>query len=101
MARPRTISIKMSYACIEQLRQMAGEYSETRQVPEEQLNCRWRAGEGHSKLRLMAGFQTHITVSTLAGVGYGLWGQQCGAPVATCLPAGGLGGGAGRWPALG
>jgi hypothetical protein len=38
----------------------------------------------------MAGFQTHITVSTLTGVAYGLWGWQSGAPVETCLLAGGL-----------
>jgi hypothetical protein len=38
----------------------------------------------------MAGFQTHITVSTVTGVGYGLWGWQCGAPIETCVLAGGL-----------
>ena len=38
----------------------------------------------------MAGFQTHIAVSTLTGVGYGLWGFQCGAPLETCVLAGGL-----------
>ena len=38
----------------------------------------------------MAGFQTHIATSTLAGVGYGIWGYQCGAPLETCLLAGGL-----------
>lgn len=38
----------------------------------------------------MAGFETHIATSTLAGVGYGVWGYQCGAPVETCLLAGGL-----------
>jgi hypothetical protein len=38
----------------------------------------------------MAGFQTHITVSTVTGVGYGLWGWQCGAPIETCILAGGL-----------
>ena len=38
----------------------------------------------------MAGFQTHIATSTLAGVGYGVWGYQCGAPLETCLLAGGL-----------
>jgi len=38
----------------------------------------------------MAGFRTHITVSTVTGVGYGLWGYYCGAPVETCVLAGGL-----------
>lgn len=38
----------------------------------------------------MAGFQTHITVSTITGIGYGVWGWQCGAPVETCVLAGGL-----------
>lgn len=38
----------------------------------------------------MAGFQTHITVSTITGVAYGLWGWQCGAPEETCILAGGL-----------
>jgi membrane-bound metal-dependent hydrolase YbcI (DUF457 family) len=38
----------------------------------------------------MAGFQTHITVSTITGIAYGVWGFQCGAPVETCLLAGGL-----------
>jgi hypothetical protein len=35
----------------------------------------------------MAGFQTHITVSTVTGVAYGLWGWQCGAPDETCILA--------------
>jgi LexA-binding, inner membrane-associated putative hydrolase len=38
----------------------------------------------------MADFQTHIAVSTLTGVGYGIWGYTCGAPVPTCVLAGGL-----------
>jgi hypothetical protein len=38
----------------------------------------------------MAGFQTHIAVSTVTGIGYGIWGWQCGAPVETCVLAGGL-----------
>ena len=38
----------------------------------------------------MAGFQTHITVSTVTGVAYGVWGYQCGAPLETCVLAGGL-----------
>jgi hypothetical protein len=38
----------------------------------------------------MAGFQTHITVSTITGLAYGVWGYQCGAPVETCVLAGGL-----------
>src|SRR5262245_50711113 len=45
---------------------------------------------GHSAQRPMAGFQTHIATSTLAGIGYGVWGYQCGAPLETCLLAGGL-----------
>ena len=38
----------------------------------------------------MAGFQTHITVSTVAGIGYGVWGYHCGAPLETSVLAGGL-----------
>jgi LexA-binding, inner membrane-associated putative hydrolase len=38
----------------------------------------------------MAGFQTHIAVSTLTGVGYGLWGYHSGAPLETSLLAGAL-----------
>jgi hypothetical protein len=38
----------------------------------------------------MAGFQTHITVSTITGAAYGLWGWQCGAPIEACILAGGL-----------
>ncbi len=38
----------------------------------------------------MAGFQTHITVSTVTGVAYGVWGYQCGAPIQTCLLSGAL-----------
>jgi len=38
----------------------------------------------------MAGFQTHITVSTITGVAYGVWGYQCGAPIQTCTLAGAL-----------
>jgi LexA-binding, inner membrane-associated putative hydrolase len=38
----------------------------------------------------MAGFQTHITVSTVTGIGYGIWGWQCGASIETCVLAGGL-----------
>ena len=38
----------------------------------------------------MAGFQTHITVSTVTGIAYGVWGWQCGAPLETCILAGGL-----------
>src|SRR6266404_1624380 len=38
----------------------------------------------------MAGFKTHITVSTITGVGYGVWGFYCGAPLETCVLAGGL-----------
>ena len=38
----------------------------------------------------MAGFQTHIAVSTVTGIGYGVWGFHCGAPLPTCVLAGGL-----------
>jgi len=38
----------------------------------------------------MAGFQTHIAVSTVTGIGYGVWGYQCGAPLPACVLAGGL-----------
>jgi hypothetical protein len=38
----------------------------------------------------MAGFQTHITVSTVTGIAYGAWGYHCGAPLETCVLAGGL-----------
>lgn len=48
----------------------------------------------------MAGFQTHITVSTLAGAAYGAWGYRCGAPVETCILAGGLCSVAGMLPDL-
>lgn len=48
----------------------------------------------------MAGFQTHISVSTLTGVGYGVWGYNCGAPLETSLLAGGLCSVAGMLPDL-
>lgn len=38
----------------------------------------------------MAGFKTHITVSTLCGIGYGAFGYYQGAPLQSCLLAGGL-----------
>jgi hypothetical protein len=38
----------------------------------------------------MAGFQTHIAVSTVTGIGYGVWGYHCGAPIETCVLAGSL-----------
>jgi hypothetical protein len=38
----------------------------------------------------MAGFQTHIAVSTLTGIGYGVWGFHCGAPIQTSVLAGAL-----------
>ncbi|MBM4075053.1 MAG: metal-dependent hydrolase, partial [Planctomycetes bacterium] len=39
----------------------------------------------------MAGFHTHITVSTAAGIGYALWGSaHYGFPTTTCILAGGL-----------
>ena len=52
--------------------------------------CRLEMHGTRSVPTTMAGFQTHITVSTLAGVGYGVWGYSCGAPVQTCVLAGGL-----------
>jgi LexA-binding, inner membrane-associated putative hydrolase len=48
----------------------------------------------------MAGFQTHISVSTLTGVGYGIWGYHCGAPLETCILGGGLCSVAGMLPDL-
>ena len=48
----------------------------------------------------MAGFQTHISVSTITGVGYGVWGYNCGAPLETCILAGGLCSVAGMLPDL-
>ncbi len=48
----------------------------------------------------MAGFQTHITVSTVTGVAYGLWGWQCGATPEACILAGGLCSVAGMLPDL-
>jgi hypothetical protein len=38
----------------------------------------------------MAGFQTHITVSTVTGIAYGAAGYHFGAPLETCLLTGGL-----------
>jgi membrane-bound metal-dependent hydrolase YbcI (DUF457 family) len=38
----------------------------------------------------MAGFKTHIGTSTVLGVGYGVTGYLCGAPLPTCMLAGGL-----------
>lgn len=38
----------------------------------------------------MADFKTHIGTSTLIGIGYGAVGGLAGAPVSTCLVAGGL-----------
>jgi hypothetical protein len=48
----------------------------------------------------MAGFETHITVSTVTGAAYGLWGWQSGAPVETCILASGLCSVAGMLPDL-
>jgi hypothetical protein len=38
----------------------------------------------------MADFKTHISVSTVTGIAYGVWGYQCGAPLETAILAGGL-----------
>jgi hypothetical protein len=38
----------------------------------------------------MAGFQTHIAVSTVTGIAYGVGGYHLGAPLETCVLAGGL-----------
>jgi hypothetical protein len=38
----------------------------------------------------MAGFRTHMLVSTAAGAAYGAWGYASGLPPQTCLLAGGL-----------
>jgi hypothetical protein len=48
----------------------------------------------------MAGFQTHISLSTITGLGYGVWGYHCGAPLETCVLAGGLCSVAGMLPDL-
>lgn len=48
----------------------------------------------------MAGFRTHMTVSTAAGLAYGGWGYACGLPPQTCLLAGGLCSVAGMLPDL-
>jgi hypothetical protein len=48
----------------------------------------------------MAGFQTHIAVSTVTGLAYGVWGYHAGAPVETCVLAGGLCSVAGMLPDL-
>lgn len=48
----------------------------------------------------MAGFETHITVSTFLGIGYGAMGYANGAPSSSCLVAGGLCSLAGMLPDL-
>lgn len=48
----------------------------------------------------MAGFKTHITTSTVVGVGYGVAGAAMGVPVASCCLAGGLCSVAGMLPDL-
>ncbi len=48
----------------------------------------------------MAGFRTHITVSTLGGVAYGYAGAQSGLGIPTCVLAGGLCSIAGMMPDL-
>jgi len=49
----------------------------------------------------MAGFQTHITVSTAAGAAYGWWGAtQLGLPMPVCVLSGGLCAIAGMLPDL-
>lgn len=46
----------------------------------------------------MAGFKTHITTSTVLGIGYGGAGMLFGAPIESCLVAGGMCGVAGMLP---
>ena len=46
----------------------------------------------------MAGFRTHITTSTVLGIGYGGAGILFGAPIESCLIAGGMCGVAGMLP---
>jgi len=48
----------------------------------------------------MAGFKTHIGVSTVAGIGYGAAGYAAGVPLSTCMVAGGLCSVAGMLPDL-
>jgi membrane-bound metal-dependent hydrolase YbcI (DUF457 family) len=48
----------------------------------------------------MADFKTHISVSTVTGMAYGVWGYQCGATIETCILAGGLCSVAGMLPDL-
>jgi membrane-bound metal-dependent hydrolase YbcI (DUF457 family) len=49
----------------------------------------------------MAGFHTHIAVSTASGIAYGWWGTaQLGLPLPTCLLAGGLCSISGMFPDL-
>jgi membrane-bound metal-dependent hydrolase YbcI (DUF457 family) len=48
----------------------------------------------------MANFRTHITASTLLGVGYGAVGYTYGVPLSSCLVAGGLCSVAGMLPDL-
>lgn len=48
----------------------------------------------------MADFKTHITVSTVTGIGYGVWGYHCGAPLETSVLAGALCSVAGMLPDL-
>jgi hypothetical protein len=48
----------------------------------------------------MAGFKTHITASTLIGIGYGAAGYAYGVPLSSCMVAGGLCSVAGMLPDL-
>lgn len=57
--------------------------------------------ERNGKAEIVAGFRTHITVSSLLGVGYGAAGTMAwGMPVPTSILAGGLCGVAGMLPDL-
>src|SRR5689334_13235258 len=70
---------------------VAAEYSKQRQIAERAtVIAIGRSGRGLIRFATMAGFQTHITVSTVTGVAYGVWGYQCGAPIQTCALAGAL-----------
>ncbi len=74
-------------------------YSELRETGEQHF-CPWPVGHLSVKVRLMAGFKTHITTSTVLGVGYGAGGFALGMPLDACMLSAGLCGVAGMLPDL-